>query len=281
MGIISDHRELWVFGKSTTEVWYNSGNASFPFERAQGGFIERGCRAPGSIAKTENSVIWLGDDLAVYAAPGYQAQRISTPQIEKMIASASDAASAWGYVYRQEGHNFYALTFSDLTLCYDFTTGSWHRRRSRGIDRWRVSALSQIGDRHIAGDYATGDLYELSLDTYDDGGDEIEREIVTSHITATGGRISLAEVFVDFEPGVGTGSGQGEDPQAALDWSDDGGATWSNELWRAIGPAGDRAYRATWARLGAFRRRALRIRISDPVKVAIAGIYIRAEGMES
>ena len=31
-----DHREIWLFGVTNIEVWYNSGNANFPFSFIQG-----------------------------------------------------------------------------------------------------------------------------------------------------------------------------------------------------------------------------------------------------
>jgi Neuraminidase (sialidase) len=71
-----------------------------------------------------------------------------------------------------------------------------------------------------------------------------------------------------MEAGAGLTSGQGSDPQIMLDWSDDGGRTWSNELWRSAGKIGEYRHRAIWNRLGRFRRRTLRIRKSDPVKAS-------------
>lgn len=279
VGILSDHRELWIFGKRTTEVWYNSGAASFPFERAGAGFIEHGCRASGSIAKAENAVLWLGDDLAVYMAPGYQAQPISTPQVESLIAAVGDPGAAWAFTYRQLGHLHYVITWPDLTLVYDLTSGAWHQRKSTGLDRWRVSCHTTLDDRHIVGDCESGNLYFLDLDTYTDNGDIIRREAVLSPIHGNGQRVMMPEIYVDVEAGVGTASGDGSDPVLMLDWSDDGGATWSTELSRSIGKTGERSQRAVWNRLGSFRQRTLRLAIEDPVKVAMIGIYMRAQGM--
>lgn len=65
----------------------------------------------------------------------------------------------------------------------------------------------------------------------------------------------------------------GTNPKAMLDWSDDGGHTWSNELWRSIGKIGDYDARAKWNRLGSSRNRIFRVTISDPVKKVIMGAY--------
>jgi len=62
VAIIADHRELWVYGTNSVEVWYNSGAADFPLQRIQGAFNEIGCAAPNSVAKMDNGLFWLGKD---------------------------------------------------------------------------------------------------------------------------------------------------------------------------------------------------------------------------
>jgi hypothetical protein len=46
VSLLVDHREVWLFNETTTEVYFNSGNPDFPLERMQGAFIEQGCAAP-------------------------------------------------------------------------------------------------------------------------------------------------------------------------------------------------------------------------------------------
>ena len=57
-----DHREAWLFGTDSIEVWYDSGAADFPLQRIQGAFNEIGCAAAFSVAKLDNGLFWLGTD---------------------------------------------------------------------------------------------------------------------------------------------------------------------------------------------------------------------------
>jgi hypothetical protein len=278
VGCESDHRELAIFKERSVEFWYNSGASTFPFERSGAGFIERGCASGGSIAKAEHRLIWLGDDLSVYAASGYQAQAISTPAIHKLIAERSDPSSAWAFTYKQEEHVFYVLSFSDLTLCYDLTTGLWHERKSEGMSRWRTNCYANLWDKHLVGDCIDGRIYELDLDKYTDDGDTITRQAVAPPIHGSGGRLAFHELYIDMEAGTGPLTGQGSDPAAMLDWSDDGGHTWSSVVQSRMGKIGEYGHRLSWNRLGAAAQRHFRLTITDPVKVAIAGAYVRAEG---
>ena len=98
IGLISDHRELWLFGDTSAEIWVNTGNADFPFERSGNAFIEHGCAAAASVAKLDNTVFWLGaDDRGsgiVWRAQGYTPVRISTHAVEKAISGYADISDA-------------------------------------------------------------------------------------------------------------------------------------------------------------------------------------------
>jgi hypothetical protein len=87
------------------------------------------------------------------------------------------------------------------------------------------------------------------------------------------------EFEVDLERGVGLVSGQGEDPQVMLQFSDDGGFSWSNELWASAGKIGDRLASVSWFKLGMSRDRVFRVTVTDPVKwiIIAARVDVRVE----
>ena len=264
---ISDHRELWLMGTNSTEVWYNSGDPDFPFERST--YIERGCGARWSVQKLDNSLYWLGDDGVVYRAEGYQPKRISTHAIEKAIEGYTSEPTS--FIHEADGHKFYVLTYDEGTWVYDIPSGLWHERESYGHTRWRVNCIA--GD--IAGDYQNGNIYRLNPNTYTENGNTLQRILSTPAIGEWDSRAPISQFGVEFESGVGLTSGQGKDPQAALKWSDDGGRTWSNTLYASIGDLGEYGYRAIWRRLGRTYKRVFHLTISDPVKVVILGAYVK------
>lgn len=94
---IVDHREVWLFGDLTTEIWTDAGDASFPYERLQGAAIETGCAAAHSVCRMDNSVVWLGKDDKgqgiVWLVKNYTPVRISTHPIEFAIASYAKAST--------------------------------------------------------------------------------------------------------------------------------------------------------------------------------------------
>jgi hypothetical protein len=56
-----------------------------------------------------------------------------------------------------------------------------------------------------------------------------------------------------------------------MQYSDDGGHTWSSERWTSLGNIGKYRTRAMWRRLGRSRERVYRVLVSDPVKVVMIG----------
>jgi hypothetical protein len=132
VSVITNHRELWLLNERTIEVFYNSGNAAFPYDRIQGGFIEKGCLAPNSVAKIDGTIMWLGRESVgqgvVYAAMGLVPVRISTHAVETAISKYANPSNATAYTYENNGHSFYVLNFDEGTWAFDLSTKLWHER---------------------------------------------------------------------------------------------------------------------------------------------------------
>lgn len=286
---IALNRDLWLFNTQSTEIFTNTGNPDFPFERVQSGFIEQGCSAAFSVAKTAGVVFWLSRDESgsgmVMAAGGPTPQRISTHAIEQAISTYSDISTARGYTYQKDGHSFYVLNFSEATWVYDLTTKLWHERAylNDGIlERHRGDThafLPNLGI-HLIGDYQNNKVYELKESIKTDSGQEIKRLRSCPHISnEILGRIFHTSLQVGMETGIGLdGSAQGSDPKIMLRFSDDGGHTWSNEKQAAIGKLGNYKTRAIWRRLGQSRDRVYEVSVSDPIDVTFIDAIIDAQG---
>lgn len=286
VGLIVDHREAWLFGTDSVEVWYDAGLADFPLTRIQGAFNEIGCVAAFSIAKLDNGLFWLGTDARgqgiVYRANGYTGTRVSTHAVEYAIAQYGNISDAIAYTYQQEGHAFYVLTFptGNATWVYDVATQAWHERAGwdNGVFmRHRSNCQCNFDGNIIVGDFENGNIYRFDLDVYADNGG-IQKWLRSWRALPTGQnnlkRTAQHSLQLDCQAGVGLATGQGDDPQVMLRWSDDGGHTWSNEHWAPIGKVGQYFRRVFWRRLGMtlkLRDRVYEVSGTDPVKIAIVG----------
>lgn len=287
IGCISDHRELWLFGSNSAEIWMNTGSSDFPFQRSGNTFIEHGCAAAGTICKADNTVFWLGADDkgagTVWRAQGYTPVRISTHAIETALAGV-ELSDAFAFTYQQEGHIFYVLTLptANQTWAYDVASQQWHqlawRNPSTGaLNRWRANCFVYFNGEHLVGDFENGNIYALDLDINTDDGDPIlrlRRTVTTEKLQA---RLFYSTLIVDMETGVGTATGQGANPLLMMRYSNDGGHTWSNEKTATVGKTGEYSARAKFNRLGSGRNRVWEISMTDPVKFAVFGAIIEGD----
>ena len=288
--LIVDHREIYLLGESSSEVWVDQGTIPFPFTRIPGTSTQHGIVAPFSMSRLGNSFAYLSRNnrgqAQVVQMNGYVPQRISNHAVENTLANQNvDDAIAW--TYQLEGHEVYVISFPSLSLtwCYDVASGMWHKwlyTNDLGqYERARGNCCAVFQGQVMVGDYANGKVYKLDKNNYTDDGQHVRRLRRAPHLVSDFQRQYFDELQIQFQPGVGLATGEGEDPQAMLRWSDNGGSTWSNEYWTSIGRMGKYANRAIWRRLGWARDRVYEVTISDPVKAVIVSANLKATAGEN
>lgn len=282
--VLSYNRQLILMGTQTIEVWYNSGNSTFPFERLDGVLIKVGVIGKYSAVSDLTGVYWLGSDKIFYRATGYTPERISTFGIENIINEIDNDAldEAFAFVYTRAGHKFFCYTVpaANLTLVYDINTGLWHERSSVNPqtlvdEEWLANNHASFFNQELVGDKNSGRIYQLDLDTYTENGTQIISRMISATQFKDFERLTFDRFTLMMDTGVGIdGEGQGKDPQIMLKWSTNGAKTYTNEEWQPIGEIGKYDTEVFWTQLGWGRSLILDVSISDPVKRAIVGAYI-------
>lgn len=294
--LIVIHRELWLLGARTTEVWTSTGAADNPFQRVPGAFLHQGIAAPHSVSRVGETLCWLAENdegqRIVVQAQGYQLQRISSHPVETALASYVQITDALGWSEQREGHIWYVLTFpgANATWVYDQTVGLWHEvggydPHTGFMGRHRAANHVYAFGEHLYGDYSQPLLYRSRMDVYDDAGQPLVRQATLPPIFSADDRyrVQLHRLQIDCETGVGRDGNQdpGLDPQMTLALSRDGGHTFGNERSRSLGPIGKTRARVFWTRCGAAWDIRARITVSAPVKLAIVGAVAEVEGSTS
>jgi hypothetical protein len=276
--------QLWLLGERTGEIWTNTGDRTFTFEKYSGGDLEVGILAPHSAVSISNSLIWVGRDEkgdgAVYITEGFTPQIISTSPIERLIQNATNKEDMRAYIYQQDGYTFYCLTGGGLetTLCYELKTRQWHERAylnaQGGFSQHLAKEVIYAFGKHLAGDRRNGNIYELSLDAYDDAGDPKKWQRIYTHVSNENQRIKYNRLDIGVETGVGLQNGQGSDPKCTLFVSKDGGRTYSNGIVKSMGAAGKYQTNVTFRNFGVAEQLTFKLEGTDPVKTALCGSYL-------
>jgi hypothetical protein len=290
VGHIAYNRELWLFGNQTTEVWVDSGNPLFPFERLQGTFFEAGLGAVHSLVKFNQALLWLDADERgngmVWLAQGFQLQRVSTHAVETAMGTYPTLADAIAYGYEQAGHFFYVLTFprGNATWVYDLATQQWHQRGyldptllALGVSAWtvgrhRANCHTFAFGEHLVGDYVDGRLYALDLDTSTDDGDAILYRRRAPYVSDDLEYLFYSAFQLDCD--VGVGNTASSDPLMTLRWSNDAGQTWSSGKTAHMGQSGQTLTRVRWLRLGRGRSRVFEVSTTEPVRQAWVNAHL-------
>jgi hypothetical protein len=293
VSIIVDRREVYLLGEMSSEVWIDSGGVPFPFTRIPGTSTQQGIAAQWSMARMGNSFAYVSKnnrgEAMIVRMNGYFPERISTHAVETTLVN-QNVSDALAWTYQLEGHEVYVVTFpsigeNGLTWAYDNTTGLWHkwlyRNNQNQFERHRGNCCAFFNQQVLVGDYENGKIYQVAREFYTDDGQPIRRIRRAPHITSDLQRQYFHELQIQFQPGVGLSTGQGQDPQAMLRWSNDGGSTWSNEYWTSIGKQGKYQNRAIWRRLGWSRDKVFEVSVSDPVKAVIISANLKAEAGEN
>jgi hypothetical protein len=288
--LIVDHREIYLLGETSSEVWVDQGTSPFPFTRIPGTSTQHGIAAPFSVSRLGNSFAYLSRNnrglAQIVQMNGYVPQRISTHAVENTL-SGKTITDAIAWTYQLEGHEVYVISFPtlQLTWCFDIATGMWHKwlytNNLGQYERCRGNCAAVFQGYVLVGDYSNGKIYHLDRNVYTDDGQHVKRLRRAPHLTVDLQRQYFEELQLQFQPGVGLDVGQGEDPQAMLRWSNDGGSTWSNEHWTTIGKIGKYTNRAIWRRLGTARDRIFEVSISDPVKAVIISANLKMTAGEN
>jgi len=280
-GVIVMHREPWLIGTETTEVWYDAGNANFPFAELPGVFIEHGSAAKYTIAKQDLNIYWLSQDrqgnCMVFTGNQYAAKRISTHAIEQQIQQYSTITDAIGFTYQQLGHTFYVLTFptADATWVYDVAENLWHERVWSDNDgfehRIRANTCAAAYGIVVVGDWQTGALYQWDLNAFTDNGQPIVRRRGFPLEESGSQRVEWSRLTIDMDVGEIANTLITNEPMISLRYSDDRGKTWGNPRNYGLGATGQFNRSILFTQLGQSRFRVFEVFWSVPAFTALNG----------
>lgn len=278
------HKELWLIGELTTEVWIGTGAADFYFQQQQGAYIDHGCAAEYSLAYQDIVLFWLMQDkqgkCIVVRGGGYQVEEISTPYLVSRFSKYTTVEDAIGCCFQIEDHAYYCLIFptENETWLYDLTTKTWTEwayTADGNFNRHRINCCMFAYGANIIGDWENGKLLKLDPELYEDGGDPIVRVRTFMHMIIEGHKVTYDQFIADMECGTSVQEDEDEaDPVVRLSWSDDRGVTFGNSVEQTLGRQGEYLTQPSWNRLGMARDRVFKLQWSANCKTALNGAFI-------
>lgn len=221
--------KLWIYGNKTIEVWYNSGNADFPFERYSDVSITYGLAAKESLIVV-NDTQYL---LAQSEAGGYHFMNlvdyamvpIGDSSHESLVDAMTTVSDCKTYAYTYNRHDFIDWVFptANKTFTYDITTGSWSERQSNNsgtYGRFLGNCSAFCYSKRLIGDFNSGKIYTQDFNTYQENSTDIRRIYQSPPFPHEGRRIFIHRAQIYTETGIG------DNKTFTLEVSNDSGRTW-------------------------------------------------------
>lgn len=251
---------LLVFGRTVTEMWYDTGNQLFPYTKNTFQNVDFGCANAASIGwisvgSNENVsglVVWVGvnedSGPSIMFTDGNAIKQISDDGINFRLAELTNPTNCYGFCFKQDGHPFYQVSWPDenLTLLYDFETNKFFTLCDHYQNCHPAKRVCFFNNKYYFISFEDGNLYELNskYTTYD--GLVIPRIRVCSPI-----RLPKAERFIANNATFTIEQGSDAGIQRVdFSVSKDGGESYSSIMSKELNPLGFRQNKLNYWGLG-------------------------------
>lgn len=288
LALIKLDNEPYALNRYTIEVFNNIGGTSFPFQRVDGAQIPRGTVGTHTCCHFEDAIAFVGggrnETISVYIARGGSSARISTREIDQILAEYSEETLSGIYVESQidQGHRFLHIHLPDQTLVYDAAATRvvgapvWFILSStlEGVGRYRGQHMVYVDNKWWIGDTNSSNLGSLTNDHGEHWGETVGWEFSTAIIYNNG----TGAIFHELELVSLTGRAAfGDDPTIWTEYSTDG-VTWSMPKSRTAGTFGQRNKRLNWLGQGRMRHwRIQRFYGTSDARMSVARLEARLE----
>lgn len=239
IGVGVVNRRLYFMKTDSTEVWYNQGQADFPFRRDNNLLFNFGCMTASSIASQFGYLCWLAQDSdgigSVMMTTGQDPIRISDDSIDNLLSTFDNPTDVTTYIYKDSGHIFYVMNFTtdditiifDITLFVDLQIKHWHKMSMRQIfpnagftnptpKRHLGNCHAYFNGKHYLGAYNSATIYSFSRLYATNDGDNISRLRTCGHFFDAAYRMQqVDQLQIDMEMGIGS---SGVDQTFVDDW---------------------------------------------------------------
>lgn len=172
---------LFIIGSVVTQLWNDMGLPKFPYQLQTGFNIDYGTTNSDTVANIDNIVCWLGindrSGPVILATVGDQVTKISNDGIDFKLASLNHPEHAHAFMFKQDGHIFYQITFDldNFSITYDFNTKLFSTVTDTYGNYHPAKSVAFFNNTYYFVSLNDGNLYELSSKFTTYAGQQIPR----------------------------------------------------------------------------------------------------------
>jgi hypothetical protein len=249
---VAFNRQLFVFGKTVTEIWHDVGNTLFPYQRDNTSEINVGLYAVESLSANFNYVVWLasnesGSPTLVYSTGGAPIT-FSDDGIQFKISQLTNPQNCSGFLYSESGHIYYQITFYDdnVSWIYDFDEKRFSTVTDNALNHHIARKGAFFDNHNFFISKNNGNLYKFSssITTYDRESIPYIR-ITKNYRHANAARTIVSRLTLNMEQGASD-----QVQVVELSVSRNGGYSYGNVATRTLNTLGNYSNRLDFWNLG-------------------------------
>ena len=275
------NNRLYVFSNRDCTVWEVTPDQEQPYVEVIGSSLDVGVVDSSSIVNHGGALYFIGrrdSNVRLMVISGGTYKDISTKEINYLLDEADlnddlfDGSRQNVFSFSDQGREFIAFEFNDMTFCYDIASGLFHRRRTTGSDTWAIknqlentvfigsSVVPNTDPATITIDRAVPDS---SIGT--EFGELVERTWVSSNFNSNNVLNNVREIQVIGEMDYSNPQAGYTDPNLGLSISKSSSNTFSIERHQQFGEVGVFTKIMRFLSMGIFREAfTVRLRTNNP-----------------
>ena len=253
---------LLILGSNVGEIWYDLGLQLFPYQKDTYNNIDYGVANQATIASLEDMVVWVSRNeqagITIMFSDGNNVNQISTDGINFKLATLEHPTSCYGFLFRQDGHLLYIVTFyeDNYSLIYDFNTKMFFNISNHDFSAHIAKQICYFNNRYYFVARNDGNIYEMSSNIFTYNGNTIPRVRITKPF-----RLPDQSRFVVNSAGFTLQQGESSNIQRIdLALSVDGGEVFGSYVSRELNNIGRRPNKLIYYGLGSMNDLTLQFR---------------------
>lgn len=250
--VVRFNRQVFVFGETVAEPWYDLGYQLFPFQRDNYVVCDYGCLSAATIAANFDYLVWLGGNErsgpTILVSQGSHPKTISTDGINFRLAELTNPQDSYGFLVKIDGRICYILTFrtDNQTYLLDFEAKRFYTLTDHNLDYFPARSMAFFNNSYYFVSFNDGKLYQLNSRFATADGLTIPRFRTCSSI-----RLKGAKPFVLNNIALTMAQGNSREiPRVDLSLSVDGGESWGTIQGQSEHPLGKRPNQPRFWNLG-------------------------------
>lgn len=207
VGIAAFKSQIWLFGESLVDIYFNSGTSPFPYQKNSTQSFDYGCLSAKSISQGFKRLVWLGSNKeaspVILYTQGGEPEVISDENISNILDKLEYPKKCDSFMYQIEGHVYYQINFykDNLSLLYDFFSGIFTVVTDENYNLFPIKKVIRFANRHYGISYKDTNAYLFGNDIFDQDGVCVPRKIIFDKIGAHTNYTQINKLMVNIAQG--------------------------------------------------------------------------------